>query len=124
METYHALTPIAPPEHPADDKTEQHPIDPVRIATNGPSSVPRGDRGSRCIRSATTSRSRGRCRAERGGDSAAIDRVSTMGGDSGSPISVGDIGGAAVAVGIHNNAAGDFARMDDVVDAFGAEPVL
>lgn len=52
------------------------------------------------------------------------DNISTAPGDSGSPISVGSIGGSAVAVGIHNRATGDFARMDDVVDALGAEPVL
>jgi len=53
------------------------------------------------------------------------DNISTIGGDSGSPISVGP--GApypATGVGIHNRSNGDFARLDDVLDAFGAELVL
>lgn len=49
--------------------------------------------------------------------------IAIIGGDSGSPISVGEIGLAAVAVGLVNTLDGHFARIDDVVDAFGAQLV-
>ncbi|MGH2445108.1 MAG: hypothetical protein ACRDGD_03620 [Candidatus Limnocylindria bacterium] len=46
------------------------------------------------------------------------DNISTQPGDSGSPIYVGST--SAVAIGVHNTSAGDFARVQDAFPAWGA----